>query len=292
MFPVELMSHRYRPSVQFTRGKVEGIPATYKGRGVVSSRFPGRTKFPSHISEKINSFIGKKTLENTKRMAKYVRKNQKKKRVGKLRKRIPRLLQPKYKLVKAKAVNYRTFTNVAGALERQTVSVNDWIDPFGGASTQQPLGVDQWGALYNRAVVVGTKLTVKIHNGTNLGYMAGITLTNEHQGETALTEYEHYMELPRTTSRVLSPDMDHTVQSLSCSVKKLFGIKNVKDEEELQTQIGNSTFTHPTREAYFHVWAQPLDQTTAPSTGSYQVVITAEYIVLLFDPIIPSRSTE
>lgn len=203
--------------------------------------------------------------------------------------KVIRSLTTSTKVVKCQVVesaNGLTFT--AGALNNLTIQGNSFDDPFGSGSTQQPLGYDQWKALYKKAKVLGCKVTYSVHNGSTGAVVVGITPCSKNQGTTALSNFEHYMEAPGTKYRILSPDVDKCTIVARRSTKKMLKINNVRDASEIE--MGIDTETPPTDNYYFHVWAQPLDQTTA-LTG-VQTVYKVEYIVLLYDPIIPSRSTD
>lgn len=208
-------------------------------------------------------------------------------RRGIIRRRIPRALMPREKVARCVAVYPVISAGTSGALIAQGVSMFDITDPFGGASNVQPLGYDQWKGLYNKACVLGLKVTIRVHNKGTAAVMCGITLLPESQGNTTLTPFEHYMELPTTKSRLLSPDVDHTVIVSKVNVRKHMRLKSLRDEDAFHVDLDNETA--PTRQAYVHCWVQPIDKST---TNPFEMVVTAEYLVRLFDPIVPARSTD
>jgi len=161
----------------------------------------------------------------------------------------------------------------------------DLTDPLGSSGSAQPLGYDQWKALYTKAYVLGCKVTVRVHNEGTVGVMFGITAMPESQGNTSLSDYNHLMELPSTKSRILSPEMDHSILTYSVNPAKHVGLKKIQDEDAFHVTLASET--QPARTAYIHVWQQPLDKAT---TNNVEVVITAEYILRLYDPVIPARS--
>lgn len=207
-------------------------------------------------------------------------------RRGLRRKPIPRALTTNTKLIRCKAVSYQNYTP-AGTLTRVPVQLNSIDDPFVSNGNEQPLGYDQWKALYKYAYVVGSKVTVKAHNNGTVAAMIGITPCKIDQGTTALTSFDHYMELPGTKSRVLSQETDHCTFAHQVSVKKFLSIKDIRDNDDYRVVLAAET--PPSTIAYWHVWSQAMDAT---GTIDIDVVLTAEYLVLLTDPIIPSRSTE
>lgn len=203
---------------------------------------------------------------------------------------IPRTLQPRTKVVKMKAVEYINHTHTSGALSATSIQFNSFDDIWGGASTQQPLGYDQYKALYKKAVVLSSKVVCQIHNNTSTAVMIGLTALPPNQ-TTGLDSYEYYMEAPNTKSKLLSPDVDRATLSSQMSTKKLWSIKNIKDNKtELEIDLVNET--PPTNSGKWQIWSQPQDQTTTTTGTAVQWTCTVSYIVLLYDPIIPARSTD
>lgn len=219
-------------------------------------------------------------------MPRTYKKSKKRTRRGRRRKYIPRAITTNTKLIKCKAVNYQNFTS-AGTISMAPVQLNSMDDPFSTLGTGQPLGYDQWKALYKSAFVVGTKLTIKAHNNGTVAAMLGTTPMKIPQGTSALANYEYYMELPNTKSRILSQDVDHVTWHHKVGVKRFLSIKDLRDDDQSRIDLVNETA--PTRLAYWHVWGQALDEA---GTLDLDVVITVEYLVLLTDPIIPARSVE
>lgn len=208
-------------------------------------------------------------------------------RRGVVRRRIPRTLTSQTRLVRARAVGTTVMPCTSGAIGYIAVSMFDVTDPFVGAGSGQPLGYDQWKSIYNKGYVVGCKVTLRAHNAGTAAVMYGITPCPESQGVTSLTPYNYYMELPGTTARILSPDVDHGVLSMKVSTRKHVHVRDLKDEDSFHFDLDNETA--PTRNAYFHLWVQPIDTST---TNSVQFVYTAEYLIRLYDPIVPARSSD
>lgn len=214
-------------------------------------------------------------------------KRKRKKKRGVIKKRLPRAIQPRSKLIRLKTSQFHQFTGTTGALSRLAVQGNSCDDPYTTGSDQQPLGYDQWKALYKSAYVIGSKVSVTFHNESTVSAMVGISPTQIPQGTTPLASYEYYKELPGTTSRLLSPDVDHCYIQSKRSTKKFLHLKNMTDEEDYKMDL--ITETPPDRLYYYHIWTQATDQAT---TVNVEAVIDVEYIILLRDPIIPSRSIE
>lgn len=201
---------------------------------------------------------------------------------------IPRALQPRTKLIKAHCVKYLSVTGTNGACSTVLIQQNSIDDTFLTLGTNQILGYDQWKALYKKAMVISSRVLVMAHNSGSTSIVAGITAVPPNQGGTPLTTYEHYMETPNTTYKLLSPDVDRANIVAQISTKRLLSLTNYKDNKQyIEIDLANET--PPTTLGQWHIWAQPQDQAT---TGTLQMTIKVTYIVLLYDPIIPARSVE
>lgn len=231
------------------------------------------------------------TKQTMKRSRSRTKTRGKKRRMGRLRRRIPRALVPSSKIVRLRAVDTVAHDFSASAnLQGLAYSMFNILDPWGTHGSAQPLGLDQLSALYRRAVVVGCKIIVRVHNQSNVAMVVGITPMKESQGTTLLSGAEHYMEVAATKSRVLSPEMDHGILGHRIGTRKWVGVTNLKDESAFHCDL--VSVTSPTRDAYWHVWGQPLNGGVTPTDGTdrLEYLITSEFLVRLWDPIVPSRS--
>lgn len=224
----------------------------------------------------------------TRTMTTFRRRKTKRRRRGIIRRRIPRALAPTEKVIRAKLVD--TFTSAGGAggaLETRLVSVMNIPDPTSGHTNQQFLGYDEWKALYRKGVVLGIKLTVQVHNKGSVGMLFGVTPMPENQNNTALTTHEHYMELSQTKSFLLSPDVDRGVIVYKMGTRRWLHVKSLRDEDAFHSVLAAET--EPTRTFWITTWFQPID---AATQCAYECVITYEFLIRLFDPIVPARSTD
>lgn len=201
-----------------------------------------------------------------------------------LRKRrgIPSAIGPNRIVRRFKFTDYQALTCTSGALGIVDVSANSLYDPLRSYSTQQPYGLDQWSNFYNKYCVIGVKIKVDFHNNGTPTLKCGVTALAPNQSA-SLGSYEAYMEAPRTTHCTLSSDVDHGTVVNKMSVKKMLNVKNLLDNEGAVAAFS----ADPTLVPKFHIWAQPLDQT---STGSAQAVISLEFIAVLLDYKYPTRS--
>lgn len=259
----------------------------YKPKGNIQVYSPMMTALEKWYKNSDSLKIQNKNLVNNKNMKvkKQYKKRQKKRKI--IKKGIPRTIAPASKLIRCKASNYIAYTCTSGALDMKEVNAVNIVDPFASGSTQQPLGYDQWKSLYRTAYVLGCKVKLTVWNNDTTALIFGITVTDKDQGTTALTNYEYYREVPRTKSRLLSPDVDHGVITNQSSTKRVLKIKDLVDDDSLRTDLSNEIA--PSQAYYIHTWVQPLNQ--AATLSSVPAVIDVEYIVLLTNPVIPARST-
>lgn len=272
----------------------------HRSRGV---RVRGRTgetvvyRTGGHGYSRPHNLPSNKNIANNqmKIVHKYSRNKRRKRRVIKkiIKPRVPRAIQPKRMTVLGKATQYYEMDTGAGStLQLVSVPMPSVIKPHGGNDTGQFLGYDQWKALYNTGIVLGSKITVRFHNKSTVAIIVGISPTKPPQSFTSLGNYEYYMELPGTRARLLSPDVDHVTISHKKNVPKYMDIKNPTDEIAYRNDL--PTETEPSIDmAHWHVWMQGADsQGGTPTTGlKADVLVTIEQIILLYDAIVPSRST-
>lgn len=189
------------------------------------------------------------------------------------------------RLVKFTAVNYATYTGTSGAIGAVVLKANSLNDPFGGTGAELPLGLDQWAALYSKYKVVSSMIKVDAHPLTITGSaIIGVHCTDD---SSALTDYKHYAELPHTRVQMVSPDIDIARLAVGYSARKMFNIKDLRDNSQIE---GNFTTTpgDPTKIAYYHVFVQDGNST---ETVTVELMIRITYTVLLFDRIMPARSS-
>lgn len=216
------------------------------------------------------------------------RRRYKRKRRGIIRKYIPRALVPREKLLRLQCVmNHSVWTCTSGALSAVMINLFDITDPYVGLSSAQPLGYDQIKTLWNKCYVVGVKVTAMVHNKGSAAVQYGFTPMPENQGSTALTTIAHYMELSGTKAQMLTPDVDRSVLVYKINPAKYVGVKRPRYEDAFHCDLDNETA--PTRTAYLHLWCQPLDGAT---TNTCELILKTEFLVRVFDPIVPARSTD
>lgn len=158
---------------------------------------------------------------------------------------------------------------------------NSIFDPDLTGGGHQPMGRDQWATFYNRYLVTDARVRATFQaagSSQTVGAAVGINIAETlSPGTTWPTEAEQ----PQSVWTTMQPDWDspNAMKTLygSFNAKKFFNVNTVKDNHDLGAIIG----TNPARPAYFHIWRQTLNESTAS-----QVYITyeIEYDVMFLDP--------
>lgn len=135
--------------------------------------------------------------------------------------------------------------------------LNSLFDPdFTGTGTQ-PIGFDQWSALYNRYRVHSCSMHVEwLSSGTTLGAICGISVRRDSG---VVNQFQDLVGEPYTKwigvgSAQAGPGCLHH----AVSVRELYGISNSTFmDEDYSASISGS----PSRIVYGHVWANTWTQT-------------------------------
>jgi len=201
------------------------------------------------------------------------------------RKRISNLW-PATKVVKFRISMTKEFGSVNGSLSGIAYKANSLNDPTSTESTQLPLGLDQWAALYQKYKVLGSKINIMAHPKTVTGAgMIGIHLDGS---STLLTDHDHYREVSNTSMKMVSADIDLAKVHMTYSPKKApFHLRSIKDADD---QEGSFTASpgDPTDLAYYHVYVQDANKTDAVA---FDIQVVMEFVVLLYDRVNPVRSS-
>lgn len=188
-----------------------------------------------------------------------------------------------FKIVRrVKTCVHYPFDPGAGTIAVGLLNLNSAQDPTGNVGTGQPLAHDQYSGLYERCAVIGGTVQIECTSvdGTN-PIAVGI---NVQPSSTTLTTYEHYKEMPHTSFRIMTPDMDKVSFGVRYGVGKYFGHRKILSDDRLNAAIG----AEPTDLLYGHLFFQALDKTA--NAGLVQTVITITQTIIYFKPKTPARS--
>lgn len=242
-----------------------------------------------------NLGVGSKRARMAKTRVTFRRKRKSSRRWGRGRRgRVP-YTWPRSQLVKFKVVS--TFQPGAqgapGSPLQYLLMANSLSDPHGailgvgGAGTSNlPLGLDQWAAMYRKYVVVSSTHFVKIHNVSSTGAIAyGLTLRQPNEAS-LFTSIEEYLESPMTRSRILSTDADHSGVGIHYNAKRYWHTPKLVTKENLHGELSTAPGA-PEDIAYVSLWTGDLNKTEGYTAEG---LVTSIYTCLLMDPIQPSRS--
>lgn len=189
---------------------------------------------------------------------------------------------PVTKVAKMRLVlDQQTFACTSGAMSKLAVQANR---PYSGVA--YAYGWNQWAALYNNYIVLGSKCRVHYQGftpegslvpGTTIypGYM-GIYLSDD---TTNFTTYTTMMEAKKGTWRSINSVNTRPCKAISkYSAKKHYNIKDIKDNV---SRLGAVMTAGPTDAAYYNIWFQPADQA---SGITYQAIVIVDYIVMFSEP--------
>ncbi len=175
---------------------------------------------------------------------------------------------------------------VGGLSIIQTLRANSAANPVVGSSVQ-PLGFAQMNALFDKNTVLGSKLTLTCLPSQNQharAFYATLELANRfgspsfNLAEVLSRRFARYCVYspgdgggwkPRVTSK--------------CSVKKFFGVKDLRDNNELSA-IGEGL---PTQVVHWNIGMAPSHAT---SLQTCDAIIQVSYAVLYTQPITPPMS--
>lgn len=178
-----------------------------------------------------------------------------------------------------------SLTSTVGAAGVHHFSANGCHDPDISGVGHQPMGWDNWKALYNHYIVVGSKITIKIMPGdgtsTPDAAIQGCYLNDD--GTVPYITADGFIESKKGAYRTLSFDRKSISYNTSFSAKKFFNITDIKDNN---TRLGTVTGQNPSEAAYYSLYL--FDLTGSTSTVRCMVVI--DYIVEFSEPVDMAQS--
>lgn len=217
-------------------------------------------------------FIGKDQVMASKKRGGGSRSKRSRRRRKIYRKRWPRALQPSSMVRTLKTAFNVALNPAAGALDMKYLTLNSAFDPTGNIGSGQPLGYDQYTALYQKTCVIGWKLNFKCTSSDNTNAIV-VGFTPMTDTTTALTTYLHYLECKGTVSRHMTPDIDKVEFGHKGSVKKWMCPRGSKLlSNDFLTAEYNAD---PTKLLRGHLWMEAQD--VAPDAGTVFITGVLEH---------------
>lgn len=175
--------------------------------------------------------------------------------------------------------DYVVLNSGIGTTSSYTFRANDCYDPDYTGAGHQPRGFDQWTNMYNKFVVIGSKITARFSTDGTTCQIVGVRTNTSN---TVPTDILDVAEDRKTKYSIIDDTMSKTVSS-SFSFKKWIKGKAMS----LDTAQG-SVLSSPTNQVFFQLYtANASNGLDAPQVNAF---ITIQYIVRFFDPVNPASS--
>lgn len=185
---------------------------------------------------------------------------------------MPRSMIVTLKYYEAVAVN-----PVSGAISVFSIRANSCFDPYVPIGGHQPKGLDQYFALYDNAVVVASKISIKLVSATagDMGIF-GISLRNDATSATTLLEY---IEDPKCSWAVSGNVSTVNQEAINDYRPGWFGTGvSPQNDDELHFTSG----VDATKVAYYHCFYGPVNTSADAPAATIQAV--TEYTIKFFEP--------
>lgn len=190
---------------------------------------------------------------------------------------------PPVLLTKLRYCESYTLSVTSGSIGKQVNSLNSIFDPDQTGSGHQPMYRDTYAAIYDQYAVVSSRITVTYVNlftatGVHIGLVKDDNTTTSSTYSTLMEQNMGKHTLLSTRDGALSSK----TMSLTFDCKKDLGIDPYASET-YKTDLGSN----PTETYDCLSWATPVDGT---STGSVQIAVEIEYLVLFTELSTPTAS--
>lgn len=157
---------------------------------------------------------------------------------------------------------------------------NDCYDPDASLGGHQPMGFDQYMAIYGRFHVAGSKITVKVLSGDaaplNSSVLVGILRSSSQAVPTLIS---NLVENDKCVYRGYQLGDTSKPLIMKYSTRKAQGISKLMDNQELSGTSGTS----PSIIDYFNIWASTVGTGNDPQPVQLQIHL--QYSVVFSDPI-------
>lgn len=192
---------------------------------------------------------------------------------------------PSSKMVKLKYVDTVTIDMNSGTeqIGKHVFRANSLFDPDYALGGHQPLGFDQWAAIYDHYCVVGSKITATALNVTNANGGPYRFVLRLDDTDRTWTTWSHIMEHPGTSPMAqyghpVDAGTGHASVSQTFSAKKFFKTSRILSDDRFNSLVT----ANPSEDALFTLFANNASSTFDPSTVYFQIEI--EYIAVFTEP--------
>jgi len=175
-------------------------------------------------------------------------------------------------ITKLRYVDELNLTSTVGGLTTNVFAANGIFDPDITGIGHQPMYRDNFAALYDQYVVLGSKITVKATNiGTSSGVILGITGDDDFTLSTTFTTRMEQNNSVYTLLGQQGSGHDYAELVMDFSPLRDFGVA-VKDDGSSATAVASN----PSEIWTFGVW---INSTGGAATNSVHLTVEIEYTV-------------
>lgn len=171
-----------------------------------------------------------------------------------------------------------SLTSTVGALGLYQFRANSVQDPDLTSTGHQPMGYDQWAALYNHYVVVGAKITIKSLATAQVapyGAIMGCYISDDTSFPYSTPD--GFIESKRGSWRTLTQQRNAVSFTTKFSSKRFFNVTDIKDN---LSRLGATVSGNPSDVAIFNIWYADLNN----NSTSQLAMVTIDFVVDFFEP--------
>lgn len=186
-------------------------------------------------------------------------------------------------LTKLRYVESYTLTSTTGSMATQVFRANSIFDPDQTGVGHQPLYRDQYADLYNKYVVIGSKITAYVCNtGTASALTVGIV--GDDDGSFSSTSTTRMEQSNSTFTMLGKSGSGNDCATLVCTYepRRDTGVDAKSDGSSSTSQGSNPSDTY-----HWALWCTSSDQT---STNVLNALIEIEYTVKFSELVTPTQS--
>lgn len=166
----------------------------------------------------------------------------------------------------------------AGSCASHVFSANGLYDPDITSTGHQPMGFDNYMALYQDYTVIGSKITIFARSADlTYGQFVGIQLRDD---SSVNTDGENIVENGRNVYTHIgqaTSGNDLAQVSYDCNLSEFLGLSHIMSCDEAR----GSASTNPIEQAYYHVFCFP--DSVADSAG-VRFMAQIDYVVIFSEP--------
>lgn len=160
----------------------------------------------------------------------------------------------------------------AGTTATQLYRANGLYDPDSTGVGNQPRGWDQMIALYNHAIVIGSRITVQFCNTGTVPVIVGVALRDD---TTTASDVIDYIEGANCRYLTVGPNTGESNRTVSFNFNnKFLGISKPLASENLR----NTASANASEMGTYHLFVAAADGSSDP--GAITCVTTIEYITV------------